>query len=146
MNKVVINTCYGGFSLSEAGMRRYAEIKGITLYVERDEKYGAIVGPTFWLIPEEERLAEVSPERWAEMSLEARQAWNEQYSGQTLSCRDFARHDPVLVQVVEELGSAANNRFSQLEVVEIEGRMYRIDEYDGMEGVEVPDSIEWVVI
>ena len=27
--KVVINNCYGGFSLSEAGIARYLELKGI---------------------------------------------------------------------------------------------------------------------
>lgn len=29
MQKIVINACYGGFGLSPAGMRRYAEIKEI---------------------------------------------------------------------------------------------------------------------
>ncbi len=29
--KVVINDCYGGFGLSDEGVARYAEIKGITL-------------------------------------------------------------------------------------------------------------------
>lgn len=34
--KVVINACYGGFSLSEKAVMRYAEIKGLTLYPERE--------------------------------------------------------------------------------------------------------------
>ena len=29
MKKIVINTCYGGFGLSDLAMRRYAEIKKI---------------------------------------------------------------------------------------------------------------------
>jgi len=29
--KVVINDCYGGFSLSDAGVARYAKIKGVVL-------------------------------------------------------------------------------------------------------------------
>jgi len=33
--KVVINTCYGGFGLSHEAMLRYAEIKGIKLYLEK---------------------------------------------------------------------------------------------------------------
>jgi hypothetical protein len=31
MGKVVINTCYGGFGLSEAEIWRYAELKGVGL-------------------------------------------------------------------------------------------------------------------
>lgn len=37
--KVVINNCYGGFSLSEAGIARYLELKGIKLnddFCDRD--------------------------------------------------------------------------------------------------------------
>lgn len=32
MTKIVYNTNYGGFGLSDAAIMRYAEIKGITLY------------------------------------------------------------------------------------------------------------------
>lgn len=32
--KVVINKCHGGFGLSEAGCRRYAELKGIGIPVQ----------------------------------------------------------------------------------------------------------------
>jgi hypothetical protein len=37
MTKVVYNSCYGGFSLSEAGLRRYAEMKGLPFHVERGQ-------------------------------------------------------------------------------------------------------------
>ena len=46
MTKIVINSCYGGFSLSVEGMKRYAEIKGLPLYIEGDD-----FCPTFWTIP-----------------------------------------------------------------------------------------------
>jgi len=39
--KYVINNDFGGFSLSEAAMLRYAELKGFTLYEKRDE-YGRV--------------------------------------------------------------------------------------------------------
>lgn len=35
MAKVVYNACFGGFSLSEAGMKRYAELGGIGDSVRR---------------------------------------------------------------------------------------------------------------
>ena len=58
--------------------------------------------------------------------------------------RDIPRHDPRLVQVVEELGDEADGRCAELEVVEVESDRYRVVEYDGAEHAETPDSIEWV--
>jgi len=60
--------------------------------------------------------------------------------------RELPRHDPALVQVVEELGDEANGFCAQLRIEEIEGTKYRIDEYDGYESVEQPNDIEWVEI
>lgn len=142
--KIVISTCYGGFSVSEAGMRLYAEIKDISLWAEPDERFGGILPPTYWLVPPEARL-EKSEDRWHEMSLKERQAYNDAYVVQTLSCREFVRHDPVLVEVVERLGPAASGEYAQLEVRTIEGNRYRVCEYDGNEWIETPDSIEWTV-
>ena len=36
MAKIVYNTCFGGFGLSEKAVMRYAELAGITLYVRKD--------------------------------------------------------------------------------------------------------------
>lgn len=60
--------------------------------------------------------------------------------------RGISRHLPELVRVVEELGDAANGRYAQLDIEEIEGDRYRIDEYDGSESVVVPNEEEWIVI
>lgn len=59
---------------------------------------------------------------------------------------DIDRHDPRLVDVVETLGGKVNDMCSNLVVAVIESPVYRIDEYDGFESVETPDSYEWVVI
>lgn len=61
----------------------------------------------------------------------------------------ISRHDPRVVQVVEELGSeAASGRCAKLKVIEIYGNRYRIDEYDGQETVVEPDTdyLEWIEI
>lgn len=55
---------------------------------------------------------------------------------------DVPRDDKILVMVVEQLGKKANSLCSNLEIVEVSGK-YRITQYDGMEYVETPDSIEW---
>jgi len=56
------------------------------------------------------------------------------------------RTDPILVQVVEELGKSANGRYSKLQICELEkGTLYRIDEYDGFESVMTKDDYDWKV-
>lgn len=47
----------------------------------------------------------------------------------------IARHHPILVQIVEQLGKAASGVDSNLRVEEFEGNMYYIDDYDGAETV-----------
>ena len=59
---------------------------------------------------------------------------------------NLQRHDKRLVEVVELLGENANGRYSELKIVEIESNLYRIDEYDGFESIETPDSLEWIII
>ena len=50
--------------------------------------------------------------------------------------RDIERHDPALVQAVEELGNNANGAHAELAVVEIpDGIDYIIEEYDGIEHI-----------
>jgi hypothetical protein len=58
--------------------------------------------------------------------------------------RDINRADPLLVQVVEELGDAAGNRFASLKIAEVApGTKYRIDEYDGNESIMTIDDYQW---
>ena len=84
MRKIVINNCYGGFGLSQAGIDRYLELGGI--------------------LPE--------------------------------YIQDINRDCPTLVQVVEELGSQANDRHSILKIVEIPDDVkWIVEEYDGKEWV-----------
>jgi hypothetical protein len=56
---------------------------------------------------------------------------------------DIPRHNPILIQVVEELGEKAGGECSKLVIEEVYGP-YRIDEYDGFESVETPGSYDWI--
>ena len=59
----------------------------------------------------------------------------------------FPRHDPLLVQLVEELGNeASQSLYSNLQIKEIEGNKYYITEYNGREKVVTPETIEWTII
>jgi len=49
---------------------------------------------------------------------------------------DLERDDPVLVQVVEQMGEVANGKYSELKIVEVpDGVKWYIHEYGGMEHV-----------
>ena len=49
---------------------------------------------------------------------------------------DIERNDPVLVEVVEALGSYANGKFADLKVVEVPDDVkWIIEDYDGVEWV-----------
>ena len=61
-------------------------------------------------------------------------------------CYDIKRHDPDLVRCVETLGYLASGRFAGLEVQELKGNRYRIDEYDGYEEVYEPEDEEYTTI
>ena len=98
MTKIVYNACYGGFSLSDAAIMRYAELTGLPLTDKN--KY----------------------------------IWR----------RDIRRDDPILAQVVEELGDQADGFCASLAIVELPvGTKYRIDEYDGYESVMTLDDYKW---
>ena len=111
--KIVINACYGGFSVSNAAMKRYAELMGFEYKAPVKEYYTSYV-------------------------IDA--------NGDEISDYEIDRTDPVLVQVVEELGDEANGMCSKLKIVELEkGTLYRIEEYDGFEHIEVDTDIQWRV-
>lgn len=60
--------------------------------------------------------------------------------------KDLNRADPILVQVVEELGVECNGVFAHLQIRELPaGTLYRIDEYDGSESVITQDEYAWSV-
>jgi len=59
---------------------------------------------------------------------------------------DMKRHDPLLVQVVEELRGEAGADHSKLTVGEISSPSYIIQEYDGRETIVTPEDIKWIKI
>lgn len=51
-------------------------------------------------------------------------------------CYDIERNDPILIEVVKQLGKKANSAYSKLKIVDIpDGIGWYIDEYNGMECV-----------
>ena len=125
MNKVVYNACYGGFGLSNKAIELYAELSGFKLFPVKDGYM------TFWFTEDpEDRTAE--------------QMFKEK--AKDFYARNLDRHDKVLVKVVEQLGKEASGECAKLQIEEISGSHYRIDEYDGAETVVEPDGYDWNVI
>ena len=56
------------------------------------------------------------------------------------------RHHKGLIEVIELLGDQASGAYAKLKVATISTPMYRVDEYDGFERIETPNSYEWVNI
>lgn len=93
--KIVVNTCYGGFGLSDEAVELYKELGGQISIPHND----------------------INGERYFDYY-------------------KITRNDPVLVQVVEQLGSLANDRYAELTVVEVpDDANWYIAEYDGNEWV-----------
>lgn len=141
--KIVYNACYGGFGVSEEGMLRYAQLKGVKVYPEKG-KYGSVI---YWTTPKEEIKGLLKEEDFYSASQEARVFSNKVSSENQISTRQFVRHDPILVQVVEELGDKASGDCAKLSIFETDSRMYRIDEYDGYESVATSYADDdWVIV
>lgn len=108
MQKIVINTCWGGFGLSDEALLRYAEIKGLKLVRVEATDYG---NDSFYI--------------------------NEIHDDNYFFDQCIDRNDPCLVQVIEEMGKDASDVYSELKVVEIpDGVEWEIDDYDGRETIE----------
>jgi len=151
--KIVINKCFGGFSLSPLAVKRLAELQGRPCYFFRNANVNGKLDLHGY---ESVTLEEASdsfmffafdvpnpndvlayPENWHELPLEERKRYNENHSAHSLKDDgSIPRNDPLLIQVIEELGEVANTKVSQLEIVEIPDDVeWEISEYDGSEHV-----------
>ncbi len=132
--KVVINNKHGGFRLSDEAIARYAQLKGWTVYTEQDEMFKSLTH--HWLVPKEERVVFPPHSQWAKMPNEDRKVLNDKYRSQQIYESDIARTDPILIQVVEELGEKCGTPVSSPKVVEVPDDVkWTIEEYDGLEWV-----------
>lgn len=106
---IVINSTHGGFGLSKEAKLLYLERAGIahTIVSGPDRHTESLYGPQF----------EVNGTIWRE--------------------DDIDRDDPILVDVVRQLGSKADGNYAKLKVVEVPaGVEWNIAEYDGLEWVQ----------
>ena len=123
--KVVINGDYGGFGLSEEAVDRYIELAGFKLYKHNDPEWKST---SYYTVPYEEFL---------KVNAADREKGN--YKDSNALCwsyHEIPRNDPILVQVVKELGERVNSLYSSLKMVDIPlDVQWFIEDYDGLEHV-----------
>lgn len=106
--KIVINKKHGGFHLSKEAILLYGEKKGLNIIAEEDK---VIKGLNHYFLNEEKE--ESSFAEW-----------------------EIERNDPVLIEVVEQLGDLANSRYAKLKIVEVPDDVkWYIHDYYGVEEV-----------
>jgi len=113
MKKIAINGCHGGFSLSHKAFLRFRELGCQAALDEPD--YG---------------------EEWPDGSGIHERIGSECFDDM-FHLFDLKRDDPLLIQVIEEMGKDANGSCAELRIIEIPDNVkWEIDEYDGWESVD----------
>lgn len=131
---IVINDCHGGFGLSAMAIERYHDIMNQPVWIETNRMCSLV--KTVWLVPPDQRVELPGPKEWQTMTDQEKLNYNDRYNNQVWSDRDLVRDDPVLLQVVRELGTKANAPVAKLKIVEIPASIeWQIEEYDGKEWV-----------
>lgn len=121
-HKVVYNACYGGFSLS---------LKAVEWLEEncKDEALHKLIKTI-----KTNNLNSSTSLKYEYLRYDVSNLFNDK------------RHHKDLVAVVETLGKEASGSCAKLEIMEISGNQYRIDEYDGSENVVTPEYSDWIII
>ena len=127
--KVVINTCFGGFSLSTEAMKRAIAEGAAGIQVQDEQEYpgGKRRGLGSETLHDAGDGYEVG---WINMLYKNNKIYTHD------NYNDGVRSDPVLVRIVEEMGAAANGQCASLKVVEVPDEAeWEISEYDGKEHI-----------
>ena len=125
--KIVINDCYGGFSVSHDALIEIYKRKGIKLYA-----YKTVSREWFHLSDDQARKECCPLYRSVKLPTEATEHLENTY----VSTSGLDRNDPDLVAVVKKMGKKAWGMFAKLKVVDIpDDVQWEIKEYDGIEHV-----------
>lgn len=116
--KVAINTCYGGFGLSDTAYKMLIEEYGWTV-TDLDSK-GHVVDESADIIH--------YGKRWGIDAI---------YGLRAYSFSNELRSNSDVISVIEKLGTKANGRCANIKIIKVpDGVDWEISEYDGMESIE----------
>lgn len=128
--KIILNKCFGGFSVSKEATLLYAKKKGYEVFAYR--RCGSSLNNLRKINPLHcDNLMDLFVIKDYGEYVVSDIPWKEE---KVLCIESGYREDEILIEVVEELGEKANGSSAELKVVEIpDGLDYVIDDYDGME-------------
>lgn len=117
--KIVINQCRGQFDLSELAIAHYAKRAGIALFMVRD--YETILGKKYrqnlYYTKAKEKRVDKNDGLW--------------------SIKSIKRNDPILIDIINELGNKCNSSYSKLIVFDVDSsKKWKITANDGFEKLE----------
>lgn len=126
--KIVINSCYGGFSLSPAAMKAYYAKKGRPCYFFKGIN-------EYEMIQDKDLTNERNMSVWTAFDVEnpTSASWGHNY----LDSRPDNRTDPDLISAIEAVGlKESSGSCADLRIIEIPDDIkYEIDDYDGIETI-----------
>lgn len=125
--KIVINKCYGGFSLSHEATMAYGKALGLNLkaYSSRYE------GKKVTYVPYDEKQPVGFSIHYSTADLNKDGTLPNYFS-----TRNIPRNDPKLVEIVEKMGERANGSYAELKIVKIPDDVeWEIDESNGRESI-----------
>lgn len=129
MKEIVINKCYGGFSLSYEGTMLYAKLCGFKLY--------AFVPSPIDLNKYFQYNKKIH--KSTHFIFFSKKPLNKNGDIDDDGCfyeRDIERDDVNLIKVVKRLKKKANGNFAKLKIVKIPNNIqWHIEQYDGLEWV-----------
>jgi hypothetical protein len=128
--KIVINNCFGGYGLSHKAIMLYADKVGLELYAFVETRYSnGTLTPKYMPYKEGDKAFIV---HYATKPLKD----GKYQEGTFWNVDNIERTDPNLIEVVQELGDEASDKYADLKIIEIpDGIEYIIEEYDGLESV-----------
>ena len=142
MKEIVINACYGGFSLSKEAESELAKLQGKQVFWYMQTKYEHTGG-----INEYQRVdIHHKGHFYYSLSRDLGETINDIPDGEDVwfPSREIARDNVNLIAIVKKLGSRADGSCAKLKIVKIPDDVkWVIDEYDGYESVE-EDHRSWV--
>ena len=110
MPKIAINVCYGGFGLSDEATELYLKKTGQVPFY-KFVQFGCTTYAS------EPFVGEKTDRKY-------------------FFCQELDRDDPVLIEVIEQLGKKSNGDFAELKIVQVPDDIdWEISEYDGKEHV-----------
>ena len=146
--KIVLNGCYGGFGLSYEAMVLYLHAKNREAFFYKDiSSYDDYTKVHKYQRITLQEIRKSNTFGYIYCTTEDQGEYLFSFPEGIINFNNIDRTDPILISVIETMGSeAASGRFALLYIEEIpNGTQYKIDNYDGIEELVTKDDENWKV-